>query len=58
MLYYVFRNRVLVVTVAVEQQIGHLFEDIPFEQLNGYRVQDYLAEAAGAPGGVPAPATA
>jgi len=57
-LYYVFRNRVLVVTVAVEQQIGHLFEDIPFEQLNGYRVQDYLAEAAGAPGGVPAPATA
>lgn len=48
-LYYVFRNRVQTVTVAVEQKIGHLFEDVPFEQLTGYRVQDYLGEGAGAP---------
>jgi hypothetical protein len=44
------------VTVAVEQQIGHLFEEVPFEQLTGYRVQDYLAEGAAA--GMPAPAAA
>ena len=48
-LYYVFRNRVQTVTVAVEQKIGHLFEDVPFEQLTGYRVQDYLGEGAAAP---------
>jgi biopolymer transport protein ExbB len=57
-LYYVFRNRVQTVTVTVEQQIGHLFEDVPFEQLTGYRVQDYLSEGAGAAAGVPAPAAA
>jgi len=57
-LYYVFRNRVLVVTVAVEQQIGNLFEEVPFEQLTGYRVQDYLSEGAGAATGMPAPAVA
>ena len=57
-LYYVFRNRVQTVTVTVEQQIGHLFEDVPFEQLTGYRVQDYLAEGAGAAAGMPAPAAA
>lgn len=57
-LYYVFRNRILVVTVTVEQQIGHLFEDVPFEQLTGYRVQDYLSEGAGAAHGMPAPAAA
>jgi len=57
-LYYVFRNRVQTVTVTVEQQIGHLFEDVPFEQLTGYRVQDYLAEGAGAAAGLPAPAAA
>ena len=55
-LYYVFRNRVQTVAVAVEQQIGHLFEEVPFEQLTGYRVQDYLAEGAAA--GTPAPAAA
>ncbi len=55
-LYYVFRNRVQTVTVAVEQQIGHLFEEVPFEQLTGYRVQDYLGEGAAA--GTPAPAVA
>ena len=55
-LYYVFRNRVQTVAVAVEQQIGHLFEEVPFEQLTGYRVQDYLAEGAAA--GSPAPAAA
>lgn len=48
-LYYVFRNRVQTVTVAVDQKIGHLFEDVPFEQLTGYRVQDYLGESAGTP---------
>lgn len=57
-LYYVFRNRVQTVTVAVEQQIGHLFEDVPFEQLTGYRVQDYLAEGGGTSAGVPAAAAA
>jgi biopolymer transport protein ExbB len=57
-LYYVFRNRILVVTVTVEQQIGHLFEDVPFEQLTGYRVQDYLSEGAGAAQGLPAPVAA
>lgn len=55
-LYYVFRNRVQTVAVAVEQQIGHLFEEVPFEQLTGYRVQDYLGEGAAA--GTPAPAVA
>ncbi len=55
-LYYVFRNRVQTVSVAVEQQVGHLFEEVPFEQLTGYRVQEYLAEGAAA--GAPAPATA
>ena len=53
-LYYVFRNRVQTVTVAVDQLVGHLFEDIPFEQLTGYRVQDYLSDGAGAAAGVPA----
>ena len=48
-LYYVFRNRVQTVTVAVDQKIGHLFEDVPFEQLTGYRVQDYLGEGAAVP---------
>lgn len=57
-LYYVFRNRVQTVTVAVDQQIGHLFDEVPFEQLTGYRVQDYLSEGAGAAAGVPAPAAA
>ena len=55
-LYYVFRNRVQTVSVAVEQQVGHLFEEVPFEQLTGYRVQEYLAEGAAA--GAPAPAPA
>jgi len=31
---------------------------VPFEQLTGYRVQDYLSEGAGATAGVPAPAAA
>ena len=57
-LYYVFRNRIQTVTVAVDQQIGHLFDEVPFEQLTGYRVQDYLSEGAGAAAGVPAPAAA
>lgn len=57
-LYYVFRNRIQTVTVAVDQQIGHLFDEVPFEQLTGYRVQDYLSEGAGAATGVPAPAAA
>lgn len=57
-LYYVFRNRVQTVTVAVDQQIGHLFDEVPFEQLTGYRVQDYLSDGAGAAAGVPAPAAA
>lgn len=57
-LYYVFRNRITTVTVTVEQQIGNLFEEVPFEQLTGYRVQDYLSEGAGAVAGVPAPAVA
>jgi len=57
-LYYVFRNRVQTVTVAVDQQIGHLFDEVPFEQLTGYRVQDYLSEGAGAAAGMPAPAAA
>ena len=48
-LYYVFRNRVQTVTVAVDQMVGHLFESVPFEQLAGYRVQDYLGESAGSP---------
>lgn len=48
-LYYVFRNRVQTVTVAVDQMVGHLFENVPFEQLTGYRVQDYLGENAGSP---------
>lgn len=57
-LYYVFRNRVQTVTVAVDQQIGHLFDEVPFEQLTGYRVQDYLSEGSGAVAGVPGPAAA
>ena len=48
-LYYVFRNRVQTVTVAVDQQVSHLFDAVPFEQLAGYRVQDYLGESAGTP---------
>ena len=48
-LYYVFRNRVQTVTVSVDQQVGHLFDGVPFEQLTGYRVQDYLGESAGSP---------
>jgi len=48
-LYYVFRNRIQSATVTVEQKIGHLFDDVPFEQLTGYRVQDYLGETASAP---------
>lgn len=48
-LYYVFRNRIQTVTVTVDQQIGHLFDGVPFEQLTGYRVQDYLGEGAGTP---------
>ena len=52
-LYYVFRNRIQTVTVAVDHQVGHLFDDVPFEQLTGYRVQDYLSEGAGMSGGAP-----
>lgn len=48
-LYYVFRNRVQTVTVSVDQQVGHLFDGVPFEQLTGYRVQEYLGESAGSP---------
>ena len=48
-LYYVFRNRILTVTVMVDQMVGQLFENIPFEQLAGYRVLDYLGETAGNP---------
>jgi len=48
-LYYVFRNRVQTVTASVDMKIGHLFDDVPFEQLTGYRVQDYLGESAGSP---------
>lgn len=48
-LYYVFRNRIQSATVAVDQKIGHLFDEVPFEQLTGYRVQDYLGETASAP---------
>jgi len=50
-LYYVFRNRIQVVSVAVDSEINLLFEDIPFEQLTGYRLADYLGNA-------PAPAAA
>lgn len=49
-LYYVFRNRTLTVSVAIDAEVNLLFEDIPFEQLTGYRVSDYL-------GGGAAPAT-
>ena len=52
-LYYVFRNRIQTVAVAVDHQVGHLFDDVPFEQLTGYRVQDYLAEGAGMAGAAP-----
>jgi biopolymer transport protein ExbB len=45
-LYYVFRNRIQVVSVAVDSEINLLFEDIPFEQLTGYRLADYLGNAS------------
>lgn len=44
-LYYVFRNRIQTVSVAVDSEISLLFEDIPFEQLAGYRIADYLGAA-------------
>jgi len=50
-LYYVFRNRIQTASVAVDSEINLLFEDIPFEQLTGYRLADYLGNAS-------APATA
>jgi biopolymer transport protein ExbB len=51
-LYYVFRNRIQTVSVAVDSEVNLLLEDIPFEQLTGYRVSDYLGGAAPTPGGV------
>jgi len=45
-LYYVFRNRIQTVSVAVDSEINLLFEDIPFEQLTGYRLADYLGNAS------------
>ena len=45
-LYYVFRNRIQTVSVAVDSEVNLLLEDIPFEQLTGYRVSDYLGAAA------------
>jgi biopolymer transport protein ExbB len=48
-LYYVFRNRIQTVSVAVDSEVTLLLEDIPFEQLTGYRVSDYLGAAAAAP---------
>ena len=48
-LYYVFRNRIQTVSVAVDSEINLLFEDIPFEQLTGYRLADYLGNAGTAP---------
>jgi biopolymer transport protein ExbB len=48
-LYYVFRNRVQSVSVAVDAEVNLLLEDIPFEQLTGYRVSEYLGTAAEAP---------
>jgi biopolymer transport protein ExbB len=48
-LYYVFRNRIQTVSVAVDSEVNLLLEDIPFEQLTGYRVSDYLGAAAAAP---------
>ncbi|MCX6935788.1 MAG: MotA/TolQ/ExbB proton channel family protein [Verrucomicrobia bacterium] len=51
-LYYVFRNRIQTVSVAVDAEVNLLLEDVPFEQLTGYRLSDYLgggeAPAAGA----------
>jgi len=44
-LYYVFRNRIQTVSVAVDSEINLLFEDIPFEQLTGYRLADYLGNS-------------
>jgi len=52
-LYYVFRNRIQTVSVAVDSEVNLILEDIPFEQLTGYRVSDYLGGAAApTPGGV------
>jgi len=48
-LYYVFRNRIQTVSVAVDLEVSLLLEDVPFEQLTGYRVSDYLGAAAAAP---------
>jgi biopolymer transport protein ExbB len=48
-LYYVFRNRIQTVSVALDSEVTLLLEDIPFEQLTGYRVSDYLGAAAAAP---------
>ncbi|NBQ56186.1 MAG: MotA/TolQ/ExbB proton channel family protein [Verrucomicrobia bacterium] len=45
-LYYVFRNRIQTVSVAVDSDINLLFEDVPFEQLTGYRLADYLGNAS------------
>ena len=47
-LYYVFRNRIQTVSVAIDAEVNLLLEDIPFEQLTGYRVSDYLGAAAAA----------
>ena len=48
-LYYVFRNRVQSVSVAVDAEVNLLLEDVPFEQLTGYRVSEYLSAPTEAP---------
>jgi biopolymer transport protein ExbB len=48
-LYYVFRNRIQTVSVAVDAEVNLLLEDIPFEQLTGYRVSEYLGAPTEAP---------
>ena len=37
------------VSVAVDAEVNLLLEDIPFEQLTGYRVSEYLAAPTEAP---------
>jgi biopolymer transport protein ExbB len=48
-LYYVFRNRVQSVSVAVDAEVNLLLDDVPFEQLTGYRVSEYLSAPTEAP---------
>ena len=48
-LYYVFRNRIQTVSVAVDAEVNLLLEDVPFEQLTGYRVSEYLGASTEAP---------